>query len=154
MTRRELFSIAGMAAIGSAKAAPVSTVAIARSRSYDSKIYGTLQTMFDQVGGLAPVVRNKTVALKLNLTGNPARFPVKAGLPYRTEPSTVLAVCQLMARAGAKRIRILESFFPRPSGHGALGALRPGHGRHRELRHEGRMGEHEQPGPGHASTRG
>jgi uncharacterized protein (DUF362 family) len=112
MTRRELLALAGVAASGTVKASPVSTVAIARSRAYDSKIYGTLQTMFDQLGGLVPVVRGKTVALKLNLTGNPARFPVKAGLPYRTEPSTVLAVCHLMARAGAKRIRILESFFP------------------------------------------
>jgi uncharacterized protein (DUF362 family) len=52
------------------------------------------------------------VALKPNLTGNISRFPVKSGLPYRTAPSTVLALCQLMARAGAKRIRLIEIFFP------------------------------------------
>jgi uncharacterized protein (DUF362 family) len=115
MTRRELFALPAAAALGLAKPAPASTVAIARSRAYDARIYDTLRTMFDQVGGLAPIVRNKTVALKLNLTGNPARFPVKAELPYRTDPGSVLATCQLMARAGARRIRILESFFPAKS---------------------------------------
>lgn len=115
MTRRDLFALPAAAALAHAKPAPASTVALARQRNYDAKIYDTLRTMFDQVGGLAPIVRNKTVALKLNLTGNPARFPVKESLPYRTDPGSVLATCQLMARAGAKRIRILESFFPAKS---------------------------------------
>ena len=37
---------------------------------------------------------------------------MKPGLPYRNDPGTVLALCQLMAKAGAKRIRLIESFFP------------------------------------------
>jgi uncharacterized protein (DUF362 family) len=111
-TRRQL--LAGTAAVvaSSAATAPASTVAIARCRAYDRGIEGTLKTMFDQIGGLEPIVRNKTVALKLNLTGNPARFPIDAKYPYRTEPTTVHAVVHLMARAGAKRIRIIETFFP------------------------------------------
>jgi uncharacterized protein (DUF362 family) len=112
ITRREAFGVAATAAVSFGRTVPASTVAIARARAYDSNIYATLKSLTDQVGGLKPVVKNKTVAVKLNLTGNPSRFPVKAGLPYRTEPSTVLAMCQLMARAGAKRIRLIESFFP------------------------------------------
>ena len=103
------------AAIGSvalAKSAPASAVAIARCRTYDPSMHETLGTMFDQIGGLAPIVKGKTVALKLNLTGNPGRFPVRADLPYRNDPATVLSTCRHLARAGAVRIRIIESFFP------------------------------------------
>jgi uncharacterized protein (DUF362 family) len=95
-----------------AAAAPASTVAVARCRSYKDNLDRTLARMFDQIGGLAPIVRNKTVALKLNLTGQPARFPVDPRLPYRTDPDTVLATAHLMAKAGARRIRIIETFFP------------------------------------------
>ena len=103
------------AAIGSvalAKSAPASAVAIARCRAYDPSMHETLGIMFDQIGGLAPIVKGKTVALKLNLTGNPARYPVRANLPYRNDPATVLSTCRHLARAGAVRIRIIESFFP------------------------------------------
>ncbi|MBI5083709.1 MAG: DUF362 domain-containing protein [Acidobacteria bacterium] len=109
-TRRQVL-FAGAAA-GLAPTPPVSRVAIARARNYDAGIYDTLKALVDKAGGLGAVAKGKTVALKLNLTGNPERFPVKAGLPYRTDPSTVLALCQLLAKAGARRIRILESFFP------------------------------------------
>jgi uncharacterized protein (DUF362 family) len=87
-------------------------VAIARCRSYDDNLEATLARMFDQIGGISSLVKGKTVALKLNLTGNPKRFPVRADLPYRNSPETVLATVHLLARAGAKRVRILESFFP------------------------------------------
>ena len=112
LTRRQALGLAGSVIAGWTKPAPVSTVAIARCRSYDATVYSTLKTLTDQCGGLGSVVKGKTVALKLNLTGNPARYPVKTSLPYRNDPSTVLALCRLMAEAGAKRIRIIESFFP------------------------------------------
>lgn len=112
LSRRSALSLAAAAPALFAKSAPASTVAIARAQVYDKAIYDTLKKMTDQVGGLSGIVKGKTVALKLNLTGNPGRFPVKEHLPYRTEPGTVLAMCQLMARAGAKRIRVIESFFP------------------------------------------
>jgi uncharacterized protein (DUF362 family) len=115
-TRREAFGLAATAAVTFGRTNPVSTVAIARARAYDSDIYATLKSLTDQIGGLKSIVNNKTVALKPNLTGNPMRYPVKPGLPYRTEPSSVLALCQLMARAGAKRIRLIESFFPAQQG--------------------------------------
>lgn len=115
-TRREAFGLAATAAVTFGRTISVSTVAIARARAYDSNIYATLKSLTDQIGGLKSIVNDKTVALKPNLTGNISRFPVKPGLPYRTEPSTVLALCQLMARAGAKRIRLIESFFPAQQG--------------------------------------
>jgi uncharacterized protein (DUF362 family) len=88
-------------------------VAIARCRSYGrAQIEQTLKTIFDQIGGIGSLVKDKTVALKLNLTGQPQRFPVDPLLPYRTEPNTVLATAHLIAQAGARRIRILETFFP------------------------------------------
>jgi hypothetical protein len=104
LTRRGLLA-AGGAALGNAvlggtahaKDAPASTVAIARCRTYDRPaIEQSLRTMFDQVGGIGSLVKNKTVAIKLNLTGQPQRFPVDPALPYRSEPNTVLAVAQLI----------------------------------------------------------
>ena len=89
-------------------------MAVARCRSYADNLQATLARMFDQIGGLAPLVRNKTVAIKLNLTGQPARCPIDGpALPYRTNPDTVLAIAHLMARAGARRIRIIETLLPR-----------------------------------------
>ena len=107
-------AIGGLAFTGlvRAKVAPASSVAIARCRAYDSALEPTLNKMFDQIGGIGSLVKGKTVALKLNLTGNPKRFPQDPGLPYRNNPDTVLAVAHLLARAGARRIRIIESFFP------------------------------------------
>jgi uncharacterized protein (DUF362 family) len=110
LSRRE-FMGAGAALLGPAPV-PASPVAIARCRSYGPAFETALAKLFDQIGGIGQIVKGKTVALKLNLTGNPAKHPVLAGLPYRTDPSSVLATVRLLARAGARRVRILESFFP------------------------------------------
>jgi uncharacterized protein (DUF362 family) len=112
ITRREALGGLAAAALCPAKPAPASTVAIARCRSYQDDVYGKLARMFDQIGGIGPLVKNKTVALKLNLTGNPKRFPVDPAMPYRTDPDTVLAVVRLLGKAGAKRVRVIETFFP------------------------------------------
>ncbi len=111
ITRREaLVSAAVLAA--PLRAAPTATVAIARCGQYDGKLAETMRAMFDQIGGIGRLVKGKTVAVKLNLTGNPSRFPVRADLPYRTEPATVLALARVLAENGARRIRFIESFFP------------------------------------------
>jgi uncharacterized protein (DUF362 family) len=120
LSRREWIA-AGGAALGSlalggramAKDAPTSAVSIARCATYDrAQLAKTLSAQFDQIGGIGSLVKGKTVALKLNLTGNPRSFPDNPALPYRTQPDTVLVVAQLIARAGAQRIRIIETFFP------------------------------------------
>jgi uncharacterized protein (DUF362 family) len=94
-----------------ANTAPASSVAIARCRDY-ANFKTQLSTAFDQIGGIGNLVRGKTVAIKLNLTGNPAHFPLTPNLPYRTDARTVADVVSLFAQAGAKRVRIIESFFP------------------------------------------
>src|SRR6185312_11525575 len=117
-TRRDVLTT-GAAAIAAlsipriAKAdAPAGTVAIVRCRNYQDDVTGKLNTAFDKIGGIEKLVRGKTVGLKLNLTGNPARFPLTPNLPYRTDPGTVASTVHLLAKAGAKRVRIIESFFP------------------------------------------
>lgn len=119
-SRRSLLT-AGGATVGSlalsrvseAVTAPTSVVAIARCRSYEPRqIEATLRTLFDQIGGIGSLVKNKTVAIKLNLTGKPMRYPLDPNLPYRSDPTTVLATAHLIAQAGARRIRLLETFFP------------------------------------------
>ena len=94
-----------------AASAPVAPVSIAQCPSYDSDLTTTLNTMFDELGGLGRIVKNKTVTIKLNLTGSPGlRFQGKAlGLTHYTHPKVVMATAQLMGKAGAKRILFVES---------------------------------------------
>jgi uncharacterized protein (DUF362 family) len=114
VSRREILQ-AGAAWLGAPRlsaAASHARVAIARCRSYQEDLLGILSRLSDQIGGIGSLVRGKTVALKINLTGNITRFPERPDMPYRTHPATVLATVQLLARNGARRVRILESFFP------------------------------------------
>lgn len=108
MTRRQL-----LAALGAVKAsaAPSAPVAVARCRSYEEDLPAILSTMFDQVGGLSRIVNNKTVTVKLNLTGSPAlRIQGRPlGVTHYTHPKTAAALASLMGRAGARRIRFVES---------------------------------------------
>jgi uncharacterized protein (DUF362 family) len=67
--------------------------------------------MFDQLGGAAKLVANKTVTIKLNLTGSPAlKFEGRpVGSTHYTHPKTIGAMLAVLDRAGAKRIRLVES---------------------------------------------
>ncbi len=117
MTRREWLALAGAATgirgtLGAAAAvAPTAPVAIARCASYDEDISRIMGTMFDQIGGLPKLVRNKTVTIKLNLTGSPAlRVQGRPlGVTHYSHPKTVSAMAHLLGNAGAKRIRFVES---------------------------------------------
>jgi uncharacterized protein (DUF362 family) len=86
-------------------------VAVARCPSYNEDLAAALKTMFDQIGGLERLVRNKTVTIKLNLTGSPGlRFEGQAlGVTHYTHPKTAAAMAHLLGRAGARRIRFVES---------------------------------------------
>jgi uncharacterized protein (DUF362 family) len=115
ISRRQVLA-AGVGArlpAASARYSSSARVAIVRCRSYQpNELEAALGRLMDQIGGIGALVKGKTVALKLNLTGNITRFPERPDLPYRNHPATVWAVVSLLARAGAHRIRILESFFP------------------------------------------
>lgn len=116
MTRRELLSLAAAASVAgvkplSAVPAPATPVSIAKCPSYDGDLTAVLSKMFDQIGGAPRIVRNKTVTIKLNLTGSPGiRFKGKAlGSTHYTHPKTLMAMVHLLDQAGAKRIRLVES---------------------------------------------
>ena len=113
MTRREWLALISATPLlkGAATEAPTAPVAIARCPSYDEDIAAKLGTMFDQLGGLEKLVRNKTVTIKINMTG-PTSQKVRGmppGLTHYTHPKLVGATAYLMGRAGAKRIRFVES---------------------------------------------
>jgi uncharacterized protein (DUF362 family) len=115
LSRRDLIA-AGAAATLSLPSllkanAPAGKVALVRCRSY-SDFSTQLSSAFDYIGGIQKLVSGKTVALKLNLTGNPRSFPLTPDLPYRTNGNTVAATVHLLAKAGATRVRLIESFFP------------------------------------------
>jgi uncharacterized protein (DUF362 family) len=91
--------------------APAAAVAVAGCRSYGPELVPALEKLFDQLGGLGRIVRGKTVAVKVNLTGTPTdRLGyLPNGLTHWTNPSVIGATLHLMGKAGARRIRILES---------------------------------------------
>ncbi len=111
MTRREFLGLVGTAAVG-AKEPPAAPVAVARCTTYDrDQLVSVLSTMFDQLGGLERIVRGKTVTIKLNLTGSPALRVngLPLGVTHYSHPNMVGAFAHLLGRAGARRIRFVES---------------------------------------------
>jgi uncharacterized protein (DUF362 family) len=95
------------------RAAPAATVSLAKCDVYGAELLATLDRMFDQLGGLGRLVKGRTVAVKLNMTG-PATLRlghVAPGLSYWVHPDVVGAVVHLMDRAGARRIRLLEGGY-------------------------------------------
>jgi uncharacterized protein (DUF362 family) len=119
LTRREIFALTGAVVMEQAMtprifgATPAANpVAIAKCVTYnDVEVASNLKTMFDQLGGLSKLVRNKTVTVKLNLTGSPGqRFEGRPlGVTHYTHPVVIAATAHLMGDAGAKRIRFVES---------------------------------------------
>lgn len=94
-----------------AQQAPAGRVAVGLCSEYNRQVVDVLSTMFDQLGGLEKLVRGKTVAIKLNMTGTPTmrlRY-LQQGMTTWPHPQVVGALVHLLGRAGAQRIRILES---------------------------------------------
>ena len=89
MTTRRQF-LAGAAALCAARpsfgAAPTAPVAVAKCSNYGADLLPTLQKMFDQLGGLERIVRNKTVAIKVNLDQDAA--PYQPGF-YTLDPRSL-----------------------------------------------------------------
>ncbi len=122
-SRRDFLGAMGVAAAGAAMAkplmasaasafkAPAGRVAIGLCPEYNRQVAETLSAMFDQLGGLAPLVRGKSVAIKLNLTGLPSS---KLGtmpnqMTHWVHPQVIGSLVSLLGKAGAQRIRLLES---------------------------------------------
>jgi len=117
MTRREWLAL--ISATPLLKAAdqdagntvPAAPVAIAKCASYAEDVTAALDALFDQLGGIERLVGNKTVTIKLNMTGTPStRVQGKPpGSTHYVHPKLVGAAAHLMGRAGARRIRLVES---------------------------------------------
>ena len=94
--------------------APSSPVAIQRCESFDPKLVRRkMEAALDSIGGVDRLVRNKTVTVKVNLTG--MEWKPFAGMPayesYQTHPHTVGALCAILNNAGARRIVIIENLY-------------------------------------------
>jgi uncharacterized protein (DUF362 family) len=116
MTRRELLtSFAAIPLLSRvARSAPTAPVAIGVCRSYSpAEVLAAMTVLCDQIGGLRPLVANKTVTLKVNLTGSPSQriHGLAPGRTHYTHPQAVMALCHLLDKAGARRIRIVEGAF-------------------------------------------
>ena len=96
-----------------AGAAAAATVSLARCDTYGPELVAALDRIFDQLGGLGRVVKDRTVAIKLNMTGPPTLRlgHTPAGLAHWVHPDVIGAVVHLMDRAGARRIRLLEGGY-------------------------------------------
>ena len=86
-------------------------VAIVGCRGYGAEVRPALQQCFDLLGGIGSLVKNKTVTVKVNLTGtNFTSFMGRhVGETYMTHYDTALALAALLFKAGAKRVRFVES---------------------------------------------
>lgn len=114
MTRREwlaMISSAPLVRAAGSSNAPAAPVSIAKCASYDEDITAKLGIMFDQLGDLEKLVRNKTVTIKLNMTGAPSLriHGMAPALTHYVHPKLVGATAYHLGRAGAKRIRFVES---------------------------------------------
>ncbi len=86
-------------------------VAIARCSVYSASVYDALTTMFDQLGGLAGLVQNKSVTIKVNLTGPPELHlnGAPVGSAQWVHWGVIGCTIALMGEAGASRILLCES---------------------------------------------
>jgi uncharacterized protein (DUF362 family) len=120
LQRREFIQSLSAAAVGlsltptrllASVAAPTAPVAVAKCSTYGPEMVMALATMFDQLGGLQKLVSGKTVAIKINVTGSSAeRYRgMTQGQTYWVHPQVVCATIHLLGKAGARRIRLLES---------------------------------------------
>ena len=118
-SRREFLGVAGMAAgaaiaqpaVASIAPRPSSRVAIGICPEYDRQVSQVLSAMFDELGGLEKLVRGKTAAIKLNMTG-PASDKLNHmpnQLTHWVHPQVIGSLVSLLGNAGARRIRLLES---------------------------------------------
>jgi uncharacterized protein (DUF362 family) len=96
-----------------ATGAPSLPVAIQRCPSYQPQLVrAKLDAALKLIGGIQKLVTNKTVTVKINVTGGPGTL---AGLPgyrtYQIHPNVLAALCAALHDAGARRIIVVESQY-------------------------------------------
>ena len=93
--------------------APTAPVAVARCKTYDpAGLLPAMRKMFDQLDGLGRLVKGKTVAIKINLTGAPTyRLGyLPRGDTHYTHPNVIAAAVHLMAQAGGGHAQTAYGF--------------------------------------------
>lgn len=92
---------------------PTAPVAIERCRSYEpAKLRDALDASFNLIGGLKKLVENKSVSIKINVTGGPGTLAKLPGYrTYQIHPNLLAALCAALNDAGAKRMTVLESQY-------------------------------------------
>jgi len=94
--------------------APSAPVAILRCESFEPEhLRRQFDAALDLIGGVKPLVENKTVTIKINLTGMEWKplFGLPAYETYQTHPATVAALCAIFHDAGARRIVVVENLY-------------------------------------------
>ncbi len=112
MTRREWLALISATPLAAAAPdAPAAPVAIAKCATYDEDVTAKISTLLDQIGGIGGLVRNKTVTVKVNMTGAPSQKlqGLALGRTHYVHPKVVGAVAHALGKAGAKRINFVES---------------------------------------------
>jgi uncharacterized protein (DUF362 family) len=86
-------------------------VAIVSCKTYGPEIKAALRQCFDLIGGVEKLVRNKTVTIKINLTGTIFRRFLNrpVGETFMTHSDTVMSLLALLFDSGAARVRLVES---------------------------------------------
>ncbi len=121
LDRREFLRVGAGALVGAALGSRVhaaasasprnAKVSIVRCSGYGPEVKAALDRSFDLLGGLGHLVKDKTVTVKINLTGS--KFDPLFGRPvgesYMTHPTTVMALTAALFTAGARRVRYVES---------------------------------------------
>lgn len=97
--------------IFSASTAAKAKVAIVSCKGYGPEVRAAYDQAFDLVGGIGSVVKGKTVAIKINLTGtNFTEYMNRpVGETYMTHEAPARELVAALFRAGARRVRLLES---------------------------------------------
>lgn len=86
-------------------------VAVVRCREFGPAVHRAMADAFDRLGGVGRLVKGRTVTVKLNLTGSNFEplFGRPVGDSYMTHPDSASALASLLFRAGATRVRFVES---------------------------------------------
>src|SRR4030095_10397502 len=91
--------------------------AIVSCKSYGPEVRAALEKSFDLLGGIGSLVKDKTVTVKLNLTGTRCdkieltggERKYEFGETFMTHYATAVALAAILFAKGAKRVRFVES---------------------------------------------